>query len=199
MRSRFRFLGRGSAAVRGRADSCEVSVFLASGFAVVRPKFLSEIRDPAYLSPSLAKMSYEGKEVRCEASAEARIDLQQKRLPIRHFVIHAANSLELDRQQYPCEQIQIRAAMNDSETLCALSFDGGVVGKFILDVQSLDDSPIDKQDVRGELGRSRYEFLAEVIGIRDPIELRSFIFAVTDDVTVLPPRSDTPFEDVWGS
>ena len=145
----------------------------------------------------LAQVSDEGKEVASKASAKARVNLQQKWVSVRHFVIYTTKSFELDCSQYLSEQLQVGATMDDSEIFRILSLDGRFAGKFILDVQGLYDSALDKQDVRGKLGGSGHEFLAKVIGVPDPAELRRLVFVVANNVTVLPPRSDSLFKNVW--
>jgi hypothetical protein len=77
---------------------------------------------------------YERKEIGRKASAEARIDFQQKRLAVRDFVINATKSIELDRLQYLRKQIEVGATMNDLEKSGVLSFDVRVAGKLIFDV-----------------------------------------------------------------
>ena len=101
--------------------------------------------------PALAQVSYEGKEVRGKAPPEARIDFQQKRLALRHLVIHATKTFELHGSQHPGEQIQIGATMNDLESIGVLSFDRRVDGKLVFDIESFDDYAFYKQDVCGEL------------------------------------------------
>jgi hypothetical protein len=140
-------------------------------------------------------VSNEGKEIRCKAAAEARVDLQQKRLTLRNFVIDATKSLESDRRQYLPKQIQIWATMNDTEERSVLSFQRCVDGEFIFDVQSLHDFAFDKQNMRGKLRGSHDEFLVEVFGICDAVKLHLFVVVVADDVTVSSPRTDTLFQD----
>jgi hypothetical protein len=100
----------------------------------------------------------------------------------------------LDSTQDERKQIQILAATNNSETFGVLSFDGRFAGKLVFDVQSLDYSAVDKQDVRGELGGSRDEFLAEIVRIQDALALRLFVVLVADDVATIAPLADTLFQ-----
>ena len=79
--------------------------------------------------------------------------------------------------------------MNDSVEKSVLSLNWGIAREFIFDVQSFNDPATDKQDVRGELHRSRYEFLAEVFGSSDAVELRLFVVVVTDNVAANTPRT----------
>src|SRR5215469_13415404 len=87
--------------------------------------------------------------------------------------------------------------MNDlMKQIGILSFDRSVAAEFIFDVQSFNDPATDKQDVRGELHRSRYEFLAEVFGSSDAAELRLFVVVVTDNVAANTPRTGALLQDV---
>lgn len=112
----------------------------------------------------LAPVSNEGKEIRCKAAAEVRVDLRQKRLTLRNFVIDATKSLESDRRQYLRKQIQIWATINDTEERSDLSFDRCVDGKFILMFGAFTILLFDKQNMRGKIRGSHDEFLAEVFG-----------------------------------